>query len=79
LGESTHLVDEVCLVEVVKAHLDGLSGRAFVLADRGRLTLPIWVDHVGSADTVYVTGDLVDVQVMESPAFAAMPMISANS
>ena len=35
-------------------------------AERGRLTLPVWVDHVGSAGTRYVTGDLD-----ESPAARA--------
>jgi CRISPR-associated protein Cas5t len=54
LGESTHLVDEV-------KRFDGdanQAGRAFLLAARGRLTLPVWVDHVGSAQTRYVTGNL---------------------
>ena len=54
LGESTHLVDQI-------KRFDGdanQTGRAFLLADRGRLTLPVWVDHVGSAKTRYVTGNL---------------------
>ena len=79
LGESTHLVDEVSAVETVKARLDGLSGRAFLLADRGRLTLPVWVDHVGSAGTRYVTGNLVETPVTESPVVESMPRILANS
>ncbi len=54
LGESTHLVDEV-------RHFPGdteQTGSIFVRADRGRLTLPVWVDHVGSQGTRYVTGYL---------------------
>jgi CRISPR-associated protein Cas5t len=54
LGESTHLVDEV-------KRFDGdaeCSGAIFLLADRGRITLPVWVDHIGSERTRYVTGEL---------------------
>ena len=29
------------------------------------MTLPVWVDHVGSAGTNYVTGDLVAGPVIE--------------
>ena len=75
LGESTHLVNEVCPVESVTSRLDGISGRAFFLADRGRLTLPVWVDHVGSAGTRYVTGDLVETTVTQAPAIESMAMI----
>jgi CRISPR-associated protein Cas5t len=79
LGESTHLVDEVSPLETLKTRLDGLSGRAFLLADSGRLTLPVWVDHVGSTGTRYVTGNLVEAPVMEAPIFESMPRILANS
>jgi len=57
LGESTHLVDEV-------KHFVGdpeQKGQVFLLADRGQLTLPVWVDHVGSTNTRYVTGELVSI------------------
>lgn len=56
LGESTHLVNEIShFIE------DGeRRGKAFVLHPRGRLTLPVWVDHVGSAATNFVTGNLQD-------------------
>src|SRR5262245_32665194 len=43
LGESTHLVDEVKRF----APDPGQTGRAFLEHHRGRLTLPVWVDHVG--------------------------------
>ena len=79
LGESTHLVDEVSPLEKVKSRLGSRSGRAFLRADRGRLTLPVWVDHVGSSGTRYETGNLVESPVMESPALKSMPRIFANS
>jgi CRISPR-associated protein Cas5t len=54
LGESTHLVDEVGRLA------PGEPGpiRAYLLQDRGRLSLPVWVDHVGSAGTRFVSGAL---------------------
>jgi CRISPR-associated protein Cas5t len=70
LGESTHLVDEV-------KHFAGSpdrKGQAFLLADRGRLTLPVWVDHVGSADTRYVTGDLIYFPLI-APDLTRLPKI----
>ena len=56
LGESTHLVDEVKLFPGSEE-----SGSIFLCTDRGRLTLPVWVDHVGSEGTRYVTGDVLTV------------------
>jgi CRISPR-associated protein Cas5t len=79
LGESTHLVDEVSLWDQVKDRPEhrGRSGRAFLLVERGRLTLPIWVDHVGSAGTRYVTGNLVpDWPIDRVPERAQMPRIA---
>jgi CRISPR-associated protein Cas5t len=71
LGESTHLVDEVSsFVGDQRA-----SGKAFLLADDGRLTLPVWVDHVGSADTRYATGNLVESPLLP-PDPARMPVIA---
>jgi CRISPR-associated protein Cas5t len=82
LGESTHLVDEVQLLE---KYLDTKRwqerrpqprGQAFLLADRGRVTLPVWVDHVGSAGTRHVTGDLhVDWPIDRAPEPQQMPAI----
>lgn len=57
LGESTHLVDEVRLFPGSEEE----TGEIFVCAERGRLTLPVWVDHVGSEGTRYVAGDLLTV------------------
>lgn len=72
LGESTHMVDEVARIrdgESVKA-------RAYLLdlAGRGRLSLPVWVDHVGSANTRFVSGNLEEVHLM-SPPPERMPRI----
>ena len=70
LGESTHLVNEVRLF----APDEGLAARTFLLAERGCMTLPVWVDHVGSKGTRHVTGDLVDGTVTEPPV-ERMPLI----
>lgn len=78
LGESTHLVDEVTpLTRLMEREPNRLRdpARAFLLKDRGRLTLPIWVDHVGSAGTRYATGDLVDWQPQQPPEVQSLPKI----
>lgn len=55
LGESTHLINDAWL-------FDGVAPaepyRTFLLSERGELTFPVWVDHVGSAGTKYVMGSL---------------------
>jgi CRISPR-associated protein Cas5t len=79
LGESTHLVDEATPVEKAAARLGSQTGRAFLVAERGRLTLPVWVDHVGSAGTRYVTGDMIECVAVQPPSLAAMPRILPNS
>ena len=70
LGESTHLVDEV------KLFLGSAekTGAIFVCSERGRLTLPVWVDHVGSEGTRYVTGNLNTVS-LTSPGRKQLPQI----
>jgi CRISPR-associated protein Cas5t len=70
LGESTHLVDRVDRFTAAPDR----KGRIFLQAERGRLTLPVWVDHVGSAGTNYVTGDLEELPLTE-PAVKRMPRI----
>ena len=49
LGESTHLVDEV------RSYRASDGGRVRMLLRRapGTLSLPVWVDHVGSSGTVW--------------------------
>jgi CRISPR-associated protein Cas5t len=79
LGESTHLVDEVdLLVDQKLADYSARIGQAFVIAERGRLTLPVWVDHVGSIGTRFVTGDLVARPVLEEPRTEEMPQIESG-
>jgi len=80
LGESTHLVDEVTLIGTaappLRSRLDSLPCRAFLVATRGSVTLPVWVDHVGSAGTRYVTGNLTHLpSSTQPPPFDAMPKI----
>ena len=75
LGESTHLVDEVSLMDRKKQSLPD-HGRAFLTAPKGRMTLPVWVDHVGSAGTRYATGSLVEQSVSTPPNRNDLPRIS---
>lgn len=70
LGESTHLVDEVSLLR--PEHLRPFAN-TFLVRGGGGLTLPVWVDHVGSAGTRYASGDLV--QITEAPQPGEMPTI----
>lgn len=76
LGESTHLVDEVSLLSKVQPRLPP-SGRIFLQRKdkKGRLTLPVWVDHVGSAGTRYATGDLFE-HTLTAPPVELVPRIS---
>lgn len=76
LGESTHLVNEVSPFEKVRDRLPK-QGRIFLEREdkKGRLTLPVWVDHVGSAKTRYSTGDLERLP-LEPPAANRVPKIS---
>jgi CRISPR-associated protein Cas5t len=79
LGESTHLVDEVCLLDDrTRSRLQGKHPRSFLLQQMGRMTLPVWVDHVGSAGTRYVVGDLVDAS-LDPPSLERMPVIEPPS
>lgn len=55
LGESTHLVNDVWVLPGAKPPS---PCRAFVLAPQGTLTLPVWVDHVGTTATRYAVGIL---------------------
>ncbi len=74
LGESTHLVDEVLPIQRLASRLDQRHGQAYLLAERGRLTLPVWVDHVGSRGTRYVTGNLEEGPLLPPPR-ERMPQI----
>ncbi len=77
LGESTHLVDEVMPWE--KARDDGRlpdAAHAFLLHPTGTRTLPVWVDHVGSAGTVYVTGEFEPRSPADPPPVDRLPRIT---
>lgn len=74
LGESTHMVDEVSPLERVQERLETQEVRLFLKTDRGRMSLPVWVDHVGSAGSRYETGDL-QVSALGAPERDFMPQI----
>ena len=73
MGESTHLIDQARLL-VPGVALDKPT-RTFVLEDGGDLSLPIWVDHVGSDGTRYVRGRLVEMR--SAPSVQSMPKIDS--
>lgn len=58
LGESTHLVDELRLWRPA----DGAVDRLLTRNPAGELSLPVWVDHVGSSGTVFEQFSLVEGQ-----------------
>jgi len=76
LGESTHMVDEVSMLPRKAGTLPS-EGRVFLRRERGRLSLPVWVDHVGSAGTRHVTGDLLSLPLAapHGDEVARMPRI----
>jgi CRISPR-associated protein Cas5t len=77
LGESTHLVNEVCPIDArLIARLPSQATEQFLLHDCGRLTLPVWVDHVGSAGTRYVTGQMEGLTALQPPSAERMPQIA---
>lgn len=77
LGESTHMVDEVLPIERAP-DLDGESIRLFLLDKSGNFTLPVWVDHVGSAGTRNALGRLVDA-TYERPDVERLPLIQPKT
>ncbi|MFC1758605.1 type I-MYXAN CRISPR-associated protein Cas5/Cmx5/DevS [Planctomycetota bacterium] len=70
LGESTHLVDEIKPFKP-----QAIDGECFVVNQRGRLTLPVWVDHVGSAGTRFTTGD-IELRKLLPPKPIELPQIN---
>lgn len=76
LGESTHLVDSVSVADPASLAAGGFAGqRLFVTNDAGRVSVPVWVDHVGSAGTVYAVGDWEPRDDLAPPAVGRMPAI----
>lgn len=70
LGESTHLINDVWLLP--DALPPGVC-RTFLCEAQGDLTLPVWVDHVGTASTRYVVGRLQELTT--APAREQLPQI----
>lgn len=58
LGESTHLINDASLQDPTSA----LASRTFLLDENGRMTMPVWVDHVGSSGTRYAVGNLESIE-----------------
>lgn len=70
LGESTHLVNQVSLT----SGCPDQRGLAFHADANGDVTLPVWVDHVGSAGTRFISGCFEQVPLCE-PAHEQMCII----
>lgn len=75
LGESTHLINDAWLYDNGAAPH---AAKAFLLGDQGRVTLPVWVDHVGSAGTRFVTGDVVLIAAGTVLDIARLPSIRSE-
>lgn len=76
LGESPHLVDTVSPLENCRDTLPReVSFQIFQIHDQGRLSLPVWIDHEGSAGTRYATDNLEKTE-LEPPPRNRMPVIS---
>ena len=70
LGESAHLINDAWLCR------DGTPPaecRTFVLDPVGVVTLPVWVDHVGTSATHYAVGSVRSL--VAAPKRAELPMI----
>ncbi|MGD9857478.1 MAG: type I-MYXAN CRISPR-associated protein Cas5/Cmx5/DevS [Planctomycetaceae bacterium] len=76
LGESTHLVNDVSLLDEDRIEqFPTAAAELYVLHPEGNMTLPVWVDHVGSAGTRYVTGRLEPSGITPPPT-ERMPQIT---
>ncbi|MBZ4421507.1 type I-MYXAN CRISPR-associated protein Cas5/Cmx5/DevS [Myxococcus sp. RHSTA-1-4] len=70
LGESTHLINDARLLP------DGRPPsecRAFLCQPTGTLTLPVWVDHVGTRLTRFAVGELE--RLCDAPELHRLPRI----
>ena len=70
LGESTHLINDAWLLP--DAQPDEPCD-AFLLDSTGNLTLPVWVDHIGTAKTRYAVGRLTPLTAPPKPD--SLPLI----
>ncbi len=75
LGESTHLVNDVWLIRSGDPFHKPAS--VFLAAREGNVTLPVWVDHVGSAGTQYAVGSLEELAAL--PARERVPRIETQA
>ena len=71
LGESTHLVDEARAYRTE----DGTEGRVLRRSSDGELSLPVWVDHVGSSGTHWARYSLRPSLIEEEPPTEAWSSI----
>jgi CRISPR-associated protein Cas5t len=65
LGESTHLINDAWLHETSPLPQ---PYRTFLLASPGEMSLPVWVDHVGSSGTRHAVGRLEDTTDFPHPS-----------
>ncbi|AKQ70372.1 fruiting body developmental protein S-like protein [Myxococcus hansupus] len=70
LGESTHLINDARLLPEGRPPSDC---RVFLTASMGGITLPVWVDHVGTRGSRYAVGRLE--AVTEAPEVQRLPRI----
>lgn len=77
MGESTHMVDEVSHFAPERFHNTTLH--AYLLDDQGRLSLPVWVDHVGASGTRFVSGNLSRFSPTDVPEINQMPIIQPHA
>jgi CRISPR-associated protein Cas5t len=76
LGESTHLVDSISVATPQSLQTSGFNvQRVFLKNDEGSLSLPVWVDHVGSAGTVHVVGSINELPDLSPPDVNTLPRI----
>lgn len=74
LGESAHLVNDITRIPGPELPQRAMT---FLVAPEGALTLPIWVDHVGSAGTSYAVGDLHPIDRLPDPQ--RLPLIAPRA
>jgi len=70
LGESTHLVNDAGLLADANP---GGPCVTFLTDHAGTVTMPVWVDHVGSAGTRYAVGRLE--RISASPSRDRLPQV----
>jgi len=71
LGESTHLINDASLLATGDPPA---ACRAFLEEKEGAVTLPVWVDHVGTSGTRYAVGAVRSI--LRAPEAAQVPRIA---